>query len=99
MFRCSLALVLAASCVGDDGRDDEPPLSDDGHASVSVSTSLATPLEHYDMCAHLPAEPPCSLICDHDALVEYVPDSSCAVFVCVLTDGVQVSVHACHPPS
>jgi hypothetical protein len=91
------AIVLASSaCVGDHGTDTQPPTTDDSHASVT--TSFATD-DEYDVCEHLPTEPPCSLICDYDALADYVPVSSCVVFVCVLTDGFRVSVHACHPPS
>lgn len=99
MHRLAIALLLAA-CVADDGSDSEDPapIGDDGH--VTISASVATPAEpEYDVCEHLPADPPCSLICDHDALDDYVPENVCAVFVCVLTDGNQVSVHACHPPS
>ena len=95
----AVALLMASACVGEDGNDvdDTAPVDDDGH--TSISSSVAAPESAYDVCEHLPAEPPCSLICDHEALENYVPESSCAVFVCVLTDGLQVSVHACHAPS
>ena len=89
--------MCAPAClVGDDNRGDDKPLpGDDGRATISSSVEMP---DGYDVCEHLPAEPPCSLICDRDALVEYVPKSACAVFVCDLTDGQRVTVHACHPP-
>jgi hypothetical protein len=94
-----LALAMCAhACTDDEEREpvDTPPMVDDEHGSVS--TSIETPLEDYDPCAHLPADPPCSLICDREALADYVPVASCAVFLCTLSDGIQVTVHACHPP-
>jgi hypothetical protein len=93
-----VALIAVSACLSDDRIDiDLPPASDDGHASVAAS--MAGPEDVYDVCAHLPADPPCSLICDRDALREYVPESSCAVFACVLTDGREIAVHACRPPA
>ena len=74
----------------------EPPKGDDRHPSIS--SSLETPVDDYDVCEHVPAQPPCSLICDREALTQYIPESSCAVFVCTLTDGLQVTVHVCHYP-
>lgn len=102
MSRSRFALVAifcgSACLIG----DDEPSVDthipdDDGRTNISAAVEL--PDGGYNICEHLPAEAPCSLLCDRDALVEqYVPESSCAVFVCELTDGRRISVHACHPP-
>ena len=91
-------MVCACACVDrDDADDDVVPLpSDDAHAAIT--NSLDVPDADYNICEHLPASGPCSVLCDRAALEEYVPESSCAVFVCELTDGQTVSVHACHPP-
>ena len=105
MLRCSLALAIAmcASACLDGGTIDEPTsdggltLADDTHAQIT--TELAIPDDSYNICDHLPDTAPCSLLCDRDALADqYVPENTCVVFVCTLTDGRAVSVHACHHP-
>jgi hypothetical protein len=92
-------LACVSACVADNDTDDDPPppASDDGLASASASVIAPSDDDAYNVCEHLPPDPPCSLICDREALAEYVPESSCAVFACVLTDGREVAVHACHP--
>jgi Fe-S-cluster-containing hydrogenase component 2 len=96
----ALALCAHACAVGGDDAfapdGPEGPKADEDHPSISFS--LETPDDGYNVCEHLPAQPPCSLICDRDALTQYIPESSCAVFVCTLTDGREISVHACHYP-
>jgi hypothetical protein len=99
MRMLAIVLVLGACVSGDETDAGEPhPADEDSHASITAAVGAPDDAP-YDVCDHVPAEPPCSLICDPEALVEYVPERSCAVFVCTLTDGQQVAVHACHPGS
>lgn len=59
--------------------------------------TAAAAVEAGDICDSLPAEGPCALACDVDALAEqYVPAGACAAFSCTLTDGREIAVHACH---
>lgn len=100
--RYLVALLLCGSaCAVDDDAPgptdtvspDEPPLTDkfiDSHVTAS-------PTEGNSICDALPPDGPCSLACDAEALAEqYVPAGTCAAYLCTLTDGREVPVHACH---
>ena len=89
-------LSFGSACVATGDTDDEPqPPGDYAHASTHAVVELGDP--ESDICAHLPPSGACSKLCDREALLEYVPAGSCAVFHCELTDGRVVGVHACRP--
>jgi hypothetical protein len=94
----ALAVALFAGCADAETEDDGiETWIDDTH--VLVAPTVDEPEESEDICAYLPAEGPCALLCDPDALVEqYVPEHVCVVFACVLTNGKHVTAHACHRP-
>ena len=106
MARCIpwlLVLACGSACIdmGDPDADDIPSpaprtLSDDARSNRVVIVHDMAPTTDPDVCTLLPPSGPCSLACDPIALGEqYLPPNTCAVFLCVLTDGRQVSVHAC----
>ncbi len=94
-----LAFLVGSACV------DEPEvvsesrtLSDDARAVV-VKGEMATAPEP-DICDLLADDcGACSVACDWEALIEYVPPGTCVAFICELVDGRHVTVHACHPQS
>ena len=89
-------LILGSACAAGD--------ADTRHVAVTIDVpaideTYAVDLQDApdDICGRLPADGPCSLACDPDALGEqYVPKGACAAFSCTLTDGTQIAVHACH---
>lgn len=97
--RLMLAFLLGSACT------DEPEvvgesrtLGDDARATVVID-EMATAAEP-DICDLLPDDcGACSVACDWEALVEYVPPGTCAAFICELVDGRDVTFHACHPES
>jgi hypothetical protein len=91
-----LAFLLGSACVDEADVVSEPrTLSDD--ARVSVTVEMATDSEP-DVCDLLAdCDGACSVACDWEALVEYVPPGTCVAFICDLVDGRKVSFHACHP--
>ncbi len=49
-------------------------------------------------CELLPEMQPCSLACDLERLGrEYVPDGTCVLFACTLTNGEPLKLHVCNP--
>lgn len=49
------------------------------------------------VCAYLPHDDSaCSHACDPDVLIHYVPEGTCATFVCDLTNGSQYVTGACN---
>jgi hypothetical protein len=91
------ALVLAlAGCIDDGAIVDSP--SSDELAALSAERAVAGD-DATDVCALLPDCGACSLACAPEQLVEqYVPDGTCAVFACELTDGRLLHVSVCNPP-
>ena len=88
---CGTACAQAAA-TSDEGADDRT-LSDDGAA---VESELTLP-EDPSVCDLAPADGLCSLICDPDALAEELPVETCVALICPLTNGTDVTVHACNP--
>lgn len=99
---CSLlvVLIIGSGCVAVDDRTVTPEAASGDarpitHAYGTALTDLAD--TENDICSLLPADGPCALACDEDALAEqYVPAGACAAFSCTLTDGREIAVHACH---
>lgn len=90
-----IALLCGSACVDDEAlASGERTLSDDARAIIISDMNLGA---EPDLCELLPTCGICSVACDPDALAEHVPPGTCAAFVCELTDGRQVSFHACHP--
>ena len=102
MIAARLALIAALVGSGCATADDEPldGLHPPQAESADVTEALALPLSvEEDLCDALPADGPCSLACDLDALTqEYVPAGTCAAFACTLTDGRMITLHACRLP-
>jgi hypothetical protein len=91
-----LAILLGAGCV------DEPEVVNVSRtlgevARVPVIDEMTTDPEP-DVCDLLPEDAGvCSVACDWEAVIEYVPVGTCAAFVCELVDGRDLTFHACHP--
>ena len=67
---------------------------EEGRALIADEMSPGTD----DVCRLLPPDDgACSDACDWEALREYVPEGTCAAFVCDLIDGRQAIFHCCHP--
>ena len=86
------------------GLANEADVPEDGITVVSepahgdMPAQLENPDEtEADVCTLLPVDGACSVACDHAALVNYAPPGTCVVFVCDLTDGREITVHACRP--
>jgi hypothetical protein len=48
--------------------------------------------------AQLPADGPCSLACDPEALAAaYIPHGECAVFLCTTDGGGEIRAGGCNP--
>ena len=99
--RCLFALLLCGSAcaVDDDAPGPTDTVSPDEAPTDKFIDShvAASPTEEASICDVLPPDGPCSLACDERALAEqYVPEGACAAFLCTLTDGREVAVHACH---
>lgn len=90
-----LAFLLGSACVDEaDLGSESRTLSDDARASVTVEMATAP---EPDVCDLLPDCGVCSVVCDWEALIEYVPPGTCVAFLCELTDGREATFHACHP--
>ena len=94
-----IAWLCGSACVASEANDvlvsEGRTLGDDAaHAYVVSDMNIA---EEPGICDLLPSCGVCSVACDHDALIEHVPPGTCAAFFCELTDGREVSFHACHP--
>ncbi len=88
-----LVILLAGSCADGETDRTHPVVVGEGAQLSTLAVSDGSD----DLCELLPCDGPCSLACDHDALVEqYVPDGTCASFVCELTDGRTVVLDACN---
>lgn len=95
------ALLCGSACVdvsepdvmGDRGT--HAMLVDEASAIAETGDGDGQP---HEICGLLPPDGACSLACDPEALSEqYVPPGVCVAFVCTLTDGRSINVHACHP--
>lgn len=92
------AFLCGSACVDEPGLVSESrTLSDDARATVIID-QMAT-ADEPDICDLLPDCGACSVACDWEALIEYVPPGTCAAFVCELMDGRDATFHACHPES
>lgn len=90
-----VALLCGTACVdADDDASDASTPSDHAHA---FALSGLGPGDDNDVCGLLPACGPCAVACDLAALSSFVPAGTCAAIVCDLTDGRQVTFHACNP--
>ena len=50
-----------------------------------------------DICSKLPDDAgACSVACDPDAVMAFIPEDSCAVIRCTLTDGTTFSTGGCN---
>ena len=91
-----LALACGSACVDaeatTDERGEDRTLSDDGAA---VESKLTLP-DDPSVCDLAPADGLCSLICEPDALADALPVGTCVALICTLTNGTQVTVHACN---
>ncbi len=91
-----LALACGTACVEaeatSDGRGDDRTLSDDG---AVIQSELTLP-DDPSVCDLVPPCGLCSLICDPDALADALPVGTCVALICTLTDGTDVTVHACN---
>jgi len=94
-----LALVAAvslAACV-----DDTSAPTDDSTGSIDVTNEdkVIDPAVPQDLCAVLPTDEadPCSHLCDEDGISSFIPERTCALFVCHLTDGTTYHAGGCVP--
>jgi hypothetical protein len=87
---CGSACVEAAETT--DASSHDRTLSDDGAAAAGELTLEDDP----GICDLLPTCGPCSLICDPEALAESLPVGTCVALICTLTNGTDVTVHACN---
>lgn len=94
-----LVALVGSSCVTNDVDPIAGP-APSAEESADVTQAYAPPPNSDDaFCDELPADGPCALACDVDALAEeYVPAGTCAAFSCTLDDGREIGVHVCHPP-
>ncbi|MDB4962689.1 MAG: hypothetical protein JWP01_2688 [Myxococcales bacterium] len=98
------ALLGCAACVeagepvgeADVPEDDITVVSDPAHGGRPAQVDTPEEAEP-DVCSVLPRDGACSVACDHAALMNYAPPGTCVVFVCDLTDGRVLTVHACRP--
>lgn len=91
-------LVCASACAVEDGELRSTDTTTPGELTVDDTLVLqgAASTEPDDVCSLLPPDGPCALACDEEALAEqYVPAGVCAAFLCELTDGRSIAVHAC----
>lgn len=90
-------LIFGSACATNDGDDVPAGVTIDIPAiDETYAIDLEVPAPD-DICSRLPADGPCALACDPEALAEqFVPAGACAAFSCTLTDGAQIAVHACH---
>lgn len=90
-----LALMRVFGCP--DGRDlDGQPL-DPVRGSTQATADLGAALDEPGLCRLLPSCGPCSLACEPEKLAEeYVPEGTCALFLCTLIDRRQIEVDACN---
>ena len=90
-------LMFGSACATDDVEPHRAAISIDVPGIDEAYAVDLTDAPPDEICDRLPADGPCSLACDEDALAEqYVPAHACAAFACTLTDGTQIAVHACH---
>ena len=93
-----LALACGSACVAaeptPESTSDDRTLSDDG--SLSDTTGEVTVEDDPSICDLLPSCGICSHLCDPAALAEHIPEGTCAAIICTLTNGVDVTAHACN---
>ena len=99
MIRLLAALLCVSGCAV--AGDDTTPGDSDTHEDFGGELLLDVaggedPAP--DICALLPSCGPCSLACDLEQLGrEYVPDGTCVLFACTLTNGEPLKLHVCNP--
>jgi hypothetical protein len=92
-----ISLLLGSGCATDDDATDPPVFANTDVPAIDETYAVDLVDAPDDICGLLPPDGPCALACDPDALAEqYVPAGACAAFLCTLTDGTQIAVHACH---
>jgi len=94
-----LALVAALSLAA--CTDDAAP-TDESQSTVDVTEEMAAdqPADQTgDLCQLLPtdAADPCSHLCDEEGIGAFIPEHTCALFVCHLTDGTTYHAGGCVP--
>ncbi|HEX5058302.1 MAG TPA: hypothetical protein VFV99_03030 [Kofleriaceae bacterium] len=96
-----LALVAAvslAACV-----DDTSAPTDESAGSIDVQKDeqVVEPVGPTDLCAVLPTDEadPCSHLCDEEGggINAFIPEHTCVLFVCHLTDGSTYHAGGCVP--
>ena len=70
-------------------------------ASIDVTNEdkVVDPAVPQDLCAVLPTDEadPCSHLCDEDGISSFIPEHTCVLFVCHLTDGTTYHAGGCVP--
>lgn len=93
-----LSLACATACVEADATPesstDDRTLSDDG--ALTDATGEVTVEDDPSICDLLPSCGICSYLCDAEALAAQLPPNTCAAILCTLTNGVEVTAHACN---
>lgn len=92
-----LALACGSACVDAEGAQEassgDRTLSDDG---ALEATGEVTVEDDPSVCDLLPPCGICSYLCDSEALAAQLPPNTCAAIICTLTNGVEVTAHACN---
>lgn len=89
---CGSACVVADVAPASDG--DDRTLGGDG--SLADVAGELTVEDDPSVCDLLPPCGICSYLCDSDALAAQLPPNTCAAIICTLTNGVEVTAHACN---
>jgi hypothetical protein len=88
------ALLCGSACITEvELASDDRTLGDDARAEQVDMVSMP---DEPGICELLPECGPCADACDPDALEQHLPPGTCAAFICELTDGRTLTVHACH---
>ncbi len=108
MRKLFFAIMLSTGAVACAEVVDDPPPELEGMPVPPDTSDLAEidRIEHPtfaaestpSQCAMLPADDSaCAHACDPVALQEFIPDGTCVIFDCPLTDGTNVRVGGCKP--
>lgn len=96
------ASLLLAACL--DSTTESTPIDTD-NGSAAVPTVLARDNAgkadeegaDVDVCGMLPAnDGACSVACDLEAVMAFIPKGACAVIPCTATDGTRFNTGGCH---
>ena len=98
-FAITASLLLAA-CL-DSTTESDPVDTDNGGAGVPTVLTRDNAGEagddSSDICSKLPADAgACSVACEPEAVMAFIPQDTCAVIRCTLTDGTPFSTGGCH---